>query len=351
MTNDPNAEPAETPASAPTPASGGSGGAGGLLLGAAVVGSTVLLLFGVQRAQKYEVYDFLLVGMLATAISLSAAGLGLMMKRLARTMDHLGIGIGESLSPVRDRMETVANSLSRLDDNSLISERAKQVAYRKQDREAVRKAIEEDLLASDYASARQLAEEFENAFGYKHEADRFRDEIRRRIDDVRGHEIGEATGRVEELCDQERWADAFAESDRLIAKYDNDMRVRLIRTRIEERRQGRKVELVKQFHVARERHDADAGSDLLKKLDAYLTPDEGRQLEQQAREVFRDKLMSLKEKFSAALQERDYSEALRLGTIIRRDYPNSKLAREVAEHEPKIRERAGMAPEDEPAPI
>ncbi|MEM1013661.1 MAG: hypothetical protein AAGI46_15745 [Planctomycetota bacterium] len=350
MTQQPQPEPADT--APPKPGrSGVSGTIGSLLLGLAVAGSILLLLFGVKRAQEFQVYDFLLTGMLAVAVSLSAAGIGVWLRTLRRTIDNAAARLGDHVASQNDNLASAASSLVKLDDHSLVSERAKLVAYRKQDREAVRRAIEEDLLAGDYASARQLADEFENAFGYKHEADRFREEIRRRIEDARGHEIGEATGRVDELCDQERWADAFAESDRLISKYDNDMRVRLIRTRIEERRQGRKVELVKQFHAARERGDADAGSDLLKQLDAYLTPDEGRQLEAQAREVFKEKLMQLKDRFSAALHEKDFSEALRLGTIIRRDYPNSKLAREVAEHEPRIRERAGMAPEDEPAPI
>jgi hypothetical protein len=324
---------------------------GPALLGFALLGSIVLLAYGGKRASDHGDYGFLLAGLVATVIALTAAGLATLLASIAKSLAESSTGSISGLERLAADVRRATQKLSDLDEHALISERAKQVAYRRQDREAVRKAIEEDLLTGDYASARQLADEFEGAFGYKLEADRFREEIRRRIEDARGHEIGEATGRVEQLCDEERWADAYAESDRLITKYDNDMRVKLLRTRIEERRQQLKVELVKMFHEAREQHDADAGAELLKRLDPYLTPEEGRQLEQEAREVFRDKLLSLKERYSQSMHGRDFSEVLRLGTIIRRDYPNSKLAKEVAQHEPRIREKAGLAPEEEAAPI
>ncbi len=316
-----------------------------LLLGLALLG------YGIYRLVQFGDYAIAAAGVLAVVIALAASAVVSAVLHAARQQAAVSERAVDTTRELRNSVGAVVSAAQKVAENTRISERGKQVAYRDRDREVVRRAIEEDLLKGDYASARLLADEFEKAFGYRNEAERFREEIRRRLDDARGHEIGDATSRVDDLCDAERWSDAFAEADRLINKYDNDMRVRLLRTKIEERRQQRKVDLVSQFRDAHSSGDADRGSDLLKQLDAYLTPDEGRQLQDEAREVFRDKLMKLKERYSEAIHSRDFSEALRLGGIIRRDYPNSTLAKEVSGMEARLREKVGVAPEEEPAPI
>ena len=342
-------KPTTTAASdaAPSQAKAPGNGIAPLLLIAAAVLAMTLLGFGIYRAAQFGTYTALSAGGAALAATLAAAGVAAAILHTSRA----GATLSDTVEALRVGVHEATVAIRRVEDNTLISERGKQVAYRDRDREAVRRAIEEDLMKGDYASARQLADEFEKAFGYKNEAERFREEIRRRLDDHRGHEIGDATSRVDDLCEAERWSDAYAEADRLIAKYDNEMRVRLLRTRIEEKRQQRKLALVNQFRSAHQRGDAEAGAALLKRLDAYLTPDEGRQLESEAREVFKERLLKLKEQYSECMHKREFSEALRLGGIIKRDYPNSQLAKEVSEHEPRLREKAGIEPAEEPAPI
>ena len=124
------------------------------------------------------------------------------------------------------------------------------------------------------------------------------------------------------------------------------MDAKLLRTRIEERRQNKKVELVQKFHESVDRKDVDESASLIRRLDSYLTPEEGRQLAEAARSVFKDRLMRLREQFSRAMQDKDYSEAIRVGEIIKRDFPNSQLAKEVRDHEPRVREAAGVSSED-----
>ena len=338
-------EPATTAAAAAR--SGGGNVVAPLLLILASLGAAGLLVWGALRFARDGSVELLAAGWLALVTVLAAAAVAVAVGRAAR-LDRRLTTLADAVGHLRGDLGAVSGSLRKIDEHTLISERAKRVAYRDRDRDAVRQAIHEDLLAGDFASARLLADEFERAFGYAQEAERFREEIRRHVDQTRSRELDDAAVKLDRLCDQERWAEANAEADKLISKFGGDMRVRLLRTRIEEKRQQRKVSLVQKFHDARGRQDADAAADLLKQLDTYLTPDEGQQLEKDAREVFRVRLLQLKDRFTEAMHGHDYAEALRVGSIIRSDFPNSQMAKEVALHEKRLRDAAGLAPEEEP---
>ena len=320
-----------------------------LLLGIALGGSLALLGVGVAIALDGGGRLVFCAGAVATAVVLSAAALASVLVRdgAGRAADGIAERVEAAVTPLREEVRRATERLGEVADHTKISDRAKRVAYRDGDREAVRRAVEEDLVRGDYASARLLADEFEKSFGYKREAEGFREEIRRRVEGARTHEIDDARHKIDRLCDAEQWPAANAEADRLITKYGGDMQVRLLRTRVEERRQQRKVELVERFHDLHNTGDAEGAADVLKQLDAYLTPGEGRELENEAREVFRVRLLRLKDRYTAAMREHDYEEALRVGGLIRRDYPNSQLAKEAEQAEPRLREAAGMGPAEE----
>jgi hypothetical protein len=88
--------------------------------------------------------------------------------------------------------------------------------------------------------------------------------------------------------------------------------------------------------------------ELLRRLDSYLSPEEGQQLADSAREVFRGRLLRLRDQFTQAMHDHDFVEAIRIGEVIKRYFPNSKLAHEVRSHEPRLREAAGVEPEEAP---
>src|SRR5690606_20638786 len=173
----------------------------------------------------------------------------------AASQAALAARLEDELRPMRHALDQASRTLKQVEQNALISERAKRVAYREQERDAIRRAIEEDLLAGDYAGARSLIDEMEKSFGYTAEAERFREQIRNRLAGEREREIEDAKADIDRLTRDERWSEAFAAAERLVQKYGGDMEIRLLRTRIEERRQTRKVELVRQFHEARQKPD------------------------------------------------------------------------------------------------
>jgi len=63
----------------------------------------------------------------------------------------------------------------------------------------------------------------------------------------------------------------------------------------------------------------------------YLTPNEGLALQEAARDVFKTKLHNLGVRFSLAISGKNWAEALRIGSEITRDFPNSRIADEIRE--------------------
>ncbi len=302
--------------------------------------------WGIYLAARQNNWAVLPAGVMATVLVLVAWPIARHLATSAAAARGLSESLSDELRPMRHALDQSLRTLKAVEQNSLISERAKRVAYREQERDAVRRAIEEDLLADDFAGARSLIDEMEKSFGYTAEAERFRDQIRNRLAGEREREIDSAKDEIDRLSRDERWPEAFQAAEKLVQKYGGDMEIRLLRTRIEERRQNRKVQLVQQFHEARQKPDPDEAMELLRRLDTYLTPDEGQQLADSAREVFRGRLLRLRDQFTQAMHDHDFVEAIRIGEIIKRDFPNSKLAQEVKAHEPRLREAAGVEPEE-----
>ena len=83
----------------------------------------------------------------------------------------------EHFGPVNERLQYISVLLNQVSEQQLISERAKGIAFRESERDALRRAIREDMQRKDYDAALMLANEIESVFGYKQEADRFREEI------------------------------------------------------------------------------------------------------------------------------------------------------------------------------
>ncbi|MEL7238258.1 MAG: hypothetical protein AAGK78_05295, partial [Planctomycetota bacterium] len=143
------------------------------LLSLGTVLSVLLLGFGLFLVGKgSDDWSLLAAGATTTLVSLLVLGLARVVRRSGRESADIERQLAESLRPVQLSVESAARTLKNIENNTLLSERGKQVAFRDRDRDAIRLAIEEDLLQGDFASARQLVDEFERSFGYKDEADR-----------------------------------------------------------------------------------------------------------------------------------------------------------------------------------
>ncbi len=100
-------------------------------------------------------------------------------------------------------------------------------------------------------------------------------------------------------------------------------------SRLHERKDIRKGELLCEWDKAVLAKDTDQSLELLKELDQYLTPAEAVALQESASTVFRTKLHNLGVQFSMAVTERKWNDALETGRQIIQDFPNSRMASEI----------------------
>ena len=247
----------------------------------------------------------------------------------------------EHIAPVNERLQYISVLLNQVSEQQLISERAKGIAFRENERDALRRAIREDLQRKDYDAALVLANEIESVFGYKQEADRFREEIYNARDGEVRKIVSEALGNIDRHCQAEQWTAALREAERVISMLPNDAALRNLPNEIEARRQSHKRQLLEGYSDAVNRHDVDGWIEILKKLDPYLTPAEGEALQESARQMLKDKLMLLGQQFTLAVRDHNWNEAIRVGETIVNEFPNSRMAQEVRDKMELLKQRAG----------
>lgn len=246
----------------------------------------------------------------------------------------------ELLRPFNERMEQISITLNMISEQQLLSDRAKSVAFREKDRDALRRAIQEELHAGEYEAAFALADDIEKSFGYKQEADRLREEINNRRAEVSRKQIVEVVTVIDRYTRTEQWPAANQEAEQLLRRFPNDAQVRGLPAEIETRKAQHKKALIDNWNDAVARHDVDGSIDILKKLDLYLAPNEAESMQETVRSVFKEKLNQLRTQFSLAVQDHHWGEAIRVGETIMRDFPNSKIAQEVREAMDGLRKRA-----------
>jgi hypothetical protein len=245
------------------------------------------------------------------------------------------------LGNLSERLQQMSVLLNVVTENQLISDRAKAVAYREKDRDAVRRAVREEIGRQDWEAALALVNDVDNVFGYKAEAERFREEIAAKRHDVVSRQINEQMAIVDRYTTGEAWGQAFQEAQRIMGLFPSEPTVMRLPEEIESRRQARKKALLDQWHDAVGKHDVDGSIDILKHLDLYLTPAEAESMQETARGVFKEKIILLRTQFAMAVQDRRWAEAIKLGDNIVSEFPNSRMAQEVREKMDMLRQRAG----------
>jgi hypothetical protein len=244
------------------------------------------------------------------------------------------------VQPVLERMDQLSILVNMISEQQLLSDRAKSIAFREKDREALRKAISEEMAKQDWEAALVLADEIERGFGYRGEAARVRQEIDQRRQETIRRQINDALGTIDRHTRAEQWSAALRESERLMQMFPDNEQVRNLPVEIENRRQAHKRQLLSSWTDAVARHDVDGSIEILKQLDTYLTPAEAESMQETARSVFKEKLNNLGKQFSSAVQDHRWIEAIRVGEAVIREFPNSRIAQEVRENMESLRQRA-----------
>ena len=248
-------------------------------------------------------------------------------------------------SVITDRLQQIATMLDLISEQQLLSDRAKSVAFREKDREALRRAIREEMGAKDWDAALVLANEMATQFGYTQEAAALKAEINDNRTEVVRKQINEGVSLIDQHTRAERWSQAVREAERLLQIYPNDEQVKHLPQEIENRRQMHKRQLSESFKEAEARNDVDGSIEILKRLDPYLTPVEAESMQETVRRLFKEKLNNLKNQFSAAVHEERWRDAINIGDTISRDFPNSRIALEVKDMMETLHKRASRQAE------
>lgn len=305
----------------------------------------------------YPVAFVLALGVLALGVYLAATGKGWTMAA-AGTIGVLGVliawpiaacfsdrgtvacSISGAMTPVYERLEQFSVMLNEIGEQQLLSDRAKSVAYREKDREALRRAIQEDIGRKDWEGALVLVNEMDVAFGYKQEAERIREEINNRFAEHIRRQIQAGVALIDRHTSNQQWAAAFREADRLQQQFPTDEAVRALPNEIEQRRQAFKQKLLDDYNERIAAKDTDGAISVVRKLDFYLTPDEGAGMQESVRNLFKDKINQLRDQLADAIHQSRWTDATRIADLVIHEFPNTQLAKECREKLESLRRRS-----------
>jgi hypothetical protein len=248
------------------------------------------------------------------------------------------------LVEVAHRLEPLVKAIA---DNSRISDAARSISHREQEREALRQAIREETFSGDWEAAHYLIDQMERRFGYMQEAKGLRTELNQVRDMTIEDKIKDVLSHIDTLMNENRWDRARQESERLMKLFPRHERVLGLPGELSRRREARKQELLGKWRVCVERNEIDNGIVILTELDQYVTSEEAQALRDSARHVFKARLLNLGVQFSLAVSESRWRDALEAGLQLRQEFPNSRMAQEVAEKLDILRVRAGFVTDAE----
>ncbi len=250
---------------------------------------------------------------------------------------------GESLGPILDSLDSLQRTLESTANEAGLSEAAKRVLHRKEERQLLRQAIEQDIAERDWDAAMILVKELAERFGYRADAEEFRARIERARAETLDREVLAAMETLDAHLAQKRWTEALREAERIIRVYPDSPRVDGLRERVVAARERYKQQLMRSFLEAAQRDQTDKAMELLRELDAYLTEAEAEPLREVARGVIGRARDNLGVRFKLLVQDRAWAEAVRTGEQIIEQFPNSRMASEVREVIDSLREKAATA--------
>lgn len=237
------------------------------------------------------------------------------------------------------QLSDLAQAVSTMTQEAGLSEGAKRVLHRRQERELLRRAIEQDIQDCDWDAAMVLVKELAERFGYRADAEEFRSRIERARLQTLDRQAVDALSALDDLIRANNWTEAYAEAARIQRLFPESHRVDGLRERVDESRLRYRRELERRFLVAAEREQLDEAMALLRELDQYLSPGEAAPLEEVARGVVVKSRENLGVRFKLMVQDHQWPEALEAGERLVTEFPNTRMADEVRGLLPVLRER------------
>jgi hypothetical protein len=270
--------------------------------------------------------------------------LGALLAMLAR-VSRIVSTLNEYSARLEDASKALTNihdGLVQINHSTRISDAAKAIAFREDDRRFLREAVFERLRQNDFDGAYEIVDEIENHSEYRLLAE----ELRKQAEDYRNatedERIDQAIAQVEGLFNSSQWVKASLQIESLIRAHPTAEKIKALRHLLVERKEERKRILLAAWDDAVKRQETDRSLEILRELDMYLTPNEALALQEAAKDVFRTKLHNLGVQFALAVSDKQWANALEIGQQIMRDFPNSRMSVEIREKLHVLRQNVQM---------
>ncbi|MBT3201255.1 MAG: hypothetical protein HN350_15250 [Phycisphaerales bacterium] len=282
--------------------------------------------------ETWMVFPCLLIGLVAELAAALMCILGYGLIQMLITAEANTYRSSVMISRL-ERIESLMSESTGVHDNlqelATLSDKAKSLLYREKEILAVREAVHHELMRQQYASAEAMIDSIANDLGYTEEAERLRNEVTQSRNATIDEKIDASIDRILSLLDEQQWARARRETNRILKIFPKNDKIAALPQRIVDAQTAYKKRLLQEYGEAVRKNDIDRGMDLLRVLDRYLTPEEGAALQESARGVFKARLRQLGVQFAISVNDQKWDEAVAAGEEIIREFPNSRMSQEV----------------------
>ena len=229
--------------------------------------------------------------------------------------------------------------LARIEEHVMLSDGAKRLLYRDRELDLLRMILEQDIAGGDHDAALRLVEELGSEFGRLEEAERHRS----RIDSIRMAEveqrITEAKQTIRRHLASGDWNAATGAADRLHRLLPDAPGLDGLVNQIASARLRHAIEVETRMRDAHAEGRIEEAMTLLRDLDRHLVGDESSRAVDVAQSIILAHRDLVGRRFRDAVGEKRWHDAVQLGESITRDYPNTRMAEEVGEMLPVLRQR------------
>ncbi|MHC4460906.1 MAG: hypothetical protein ACYS6W_01210 [Planctomycetota bacterium] len=254
----------------------------------------------------------------------------IMLSKILRILDALQEN-STKLEKIIGALEKIRAGLEQINQRTHLSETAKAIAFRDADRQSLREAVLDKLQQQDFVTAYEIIDEIAHRAGYQELAEQLRAEADKYHDATDQERMNQVITHIEKLFEDCQWAKASTQIEKLIKAYPDSEKAKAMRQQLLDKKEERKKILLTAWDDAVKRRATDRSLEILKELDLYLTPNEALALQEAARDVFKSKLHNLGVQFSLAVSGKQWHKAVEIGRQIIRDFPNSKMSKEIRE--------------------
>lgn len=281
--------------------------------------------------------SWVLVGLLGLVVVLSTFPIAV--RRQGSTAAG-GAKAEQELHEVRAQLRQLVRAIESLQETMVLSDDARRTLNRSRERELLLRAIQEDINSEDWDAAMVLIRELAERFGYRADAEEFRQRVETARFTTMDRRVNESLRGLDGMIARAAWDEAMNEASRIARLFPDSPKVEGLRHRVTAARDRYKLDLERRFLRAAQDDRVDEAMELLKQLDQYLTEAEGEQFREVARGVIGKARDNLGAEFKLCIQDRMWERAADLGGRIIDEFPNSRMAQEVREMIDQIRERA-----------